>query len=246
MSNPYYFIGKGKLYISLSDKSDGLRYISNVEEFKLTITDKVETLKDYDSLAGGNIQQVATIDKVDMSLTFTDLSPANLALAIFGAIGTPVTASTASDEKHVAHKGCLLPLTYVNPSTVTLTNDSTVTYALGTDYTVTGAGLFIPATSSIVEGSTVTVASYNYSDSQSIEAMTTTGSEYRVYFDGVNTANYNKPRIVDLFKVRFGPIKDMSYKGETFAKIQIAGEVLKDSTITTPGKSQFFREMMVL
>jgi len=181
-----------------------------------------------------------------MSLTFTDLSPANLALALFGSVATPITAGTATGETHKAFKGCLLPLTYANPSTVTLTNGNTVTYALGTDYTVTGAGLFIPSTSTIADGSTVTLATYNYTDSQCIESMTTTGAEYRVYFDGVNTANFNKPRLVELYKLRFGPIKDMSYKGETFSKIQITGEVLQDSTITATGKSQFFREMMVL
>jgi hypothetical protein len=240
----YYYKGAGKVYLGKYDGTTGLMQVGNVSELMISVNEKEDSLKDFDSAAGGEVMTVTTIDKIEVSMTMNDLNTFNMAIALWGA-SSVTNAGTATAEVGKAYKGGLIELDYINPSTVTLTDNSgTVTYTAGTDYTVSGVGLFIPTTSTIVDGTTVK-ATYNYPLQNVVEALTTGATEYRVVLDGINIANSNKPVSVQLYKVKFAPSKNMNFKGDAFGELKLTGSLLQDDTITASGKSKYFKEVMI-
>ncbi len=133
------------------------------------------------------------------------------------------------------------------------TTDGTVTWTdMGTmvlaasEYTLESAGVFIPATATkITAAGTPVTVSYTKTAGQIIQAMVTASQEWRVIYSGTNFANADSPMVVDLFRCKFSPPKDISLIGEDFASLQITAQVLKDDTKTGAGISQFLTIGMV-
>lgn len=237
----YYYKGAGKVYIGPYDGTSGMRYLSNVSELQITFNTKDESLQDYDSIAGGTVMKISTIEKAEISITLNDFSPENLALALWGGTSA-VNAGNAIDTITVKH-GCFNELIHINPSTVSFTGSGS-TYIAGTDYVVSGGGIYFPSTSTVPEGSLP--VSYNYPSQTVMECLTGGAIEWRVILDGINIANSNKPVKVKLFKVKFNPAKDLNFKGEKFGELKLQGDLLKDDSITGVGKSQYFQEVVQL
>lgn len=236
----YYFKGAGSCYIRKFDASTPYTKVSNVSKLALTVNETTETLKDFDSATGGSVMQISTIDSVDVEMTLNDLDPTTLARALWGET-SDTTASTDTDT-FVSYKGSFLPTTYVNPSSVTLTGGGTVT--LNTDYIIKSTGIYIPETSGIADGTTITIG-YSYSNAVNVEALTTGAQEYTVLLDGLNVANSSKPVAVRLYKVKFSPLQGLDFKSASFAEYSIKGTLLKNESITASGKSQYFQVALV-
>ncbi|MBF0283590.1 MAG: hypothetical protein HQL51_03930 [Magnetococcales bacterium] len=242
----YFFKGKGTVYARLAANAAApLRALANSSELKIDINSKSETLQDYDSPAGGIVAMESRIEDASVSLTLHDLNHLNLALAYWGA-SSNVAGATVTAEEVAAVKGGLVRLAHAGPSSVVVkSSDGQTTHAAGTDYTVTGAGLLIPDDSTIADGATIKV-DYTHGAQAVVEAMTTGGAELLMVFDGINNAMDGKPRVVDIWRVKFDAAKGIDYKGDKFASIQLTGKLLRDDGQTGVGVSKYFRETMVL
>ena len=115
----------------------------------------------------------------------------------------------------------------------------TTTYLAGSDYQISGGGLLIPDSSGIPDADPIKV-SYAYGAQSLIEAITATGQEYTLAFDGLNEADSGKPCVVDLWRVRFTPTKSLDLIDDDFSKLELEGKLLKDDTRPI-GSSQYFR-----
>jgi hypothetical protein len=241
-----YYIGCGKIYCKKYGTAEPYTYIANSEALTLSITESEQVLKDYDSCGGGNVQKITRIDKVEVNFTFSDLQPKNLAMAVFGTYSEVNAATISTTSTYTVYKDSLVPLTHIDPASVVITDGATTTFSSTSDYSLSGAGIIIPATSSIGDGSTISLTSYSHPAYYDIEPLTEGSNEYSLIFDGVNLANSHKTRVVTLYKVRLGALKELALKGEDYQKLALTGEVLKDTTITASNKSKYFKDTMVV
>lgn len=135
-------------------------------------------------------------------------------LAVQGAAGT--NASVVNGKS--------LPITAVTGTTVEV--------ELGlTGQTITGSG----TTLCVADGDALTVT-YNYG-AQDVTNVLTTGSVDKVLrFEGLNTADGNKPCIVEIFKFQADPLKELALISDALGAIQLDGNVLYDALQAGAGK----------
>ncbi|WP_293932136.1 hypothetical protein [Iodobacter sp.] len=232
------FVGKGKVYLGRFQQNN-LQRIGNTSKLSLTIDDESKELADYENPGGGIADAITRIKEVKVALTLHNLNAANLAIALFGNASS-IASGTITAESHTAYKGALIRLDKIGASAVVVSNSgATITYVAGSDYQVSGAGILIPDGSSIADASTIKV-SYAFGLQNIVEAITATGEEYTLAFDGLNEADSAKPCAVDLWRVRFSPLKSLDLIDDDFSKIELEGKLLKDES-RPMGTSSYFR-----
>ncbi len=239
----YSYIGSGKVYMRDRNATGGLIEIGNVSKLEVGTDEETKELKDFRSPGGGVLNEVRRISGVTLSMTLHDLSPENLARALYGTTSA-VTAGSVTDEAVTAKKGALVRLAHVNPTSVTVKNDSgSETYVAGTDYEVRPAGIFILEDGDIANNSTIKV-SYSYGAQDVVQALAGATGEYEHVFEGLNEARSGKPVIVDIWRARFGAAKSIGFIGDDYAGLEVEGKALKD-TEKPSGISQYFRVTIV-
>lgn len=78
-----------------------------------------------------------------------------------------------------------------------------------------------------------------------IEALTTGAQEFKMEFKGMNEANTGQEVNVTVHRVKIGATDSLGLIGDEFASLEVSGEVMLDTSISTPGKSQFFKVEIV-
>lgn len=239
----YSYIGSGKIYLREFGAAAPLVEIGNCSKLDFAVSEDVKELKDYTQPGGGTMNEVRRISAVEVSLTAHDLSPENLARALYGA-SAALTAGTVSDESHTAYLGGLIRLAKPASAVALVTNaGATVTYVAGTDYELRAGGLFIPATSGIADASIILV-DYTALAADLVQALVSSGKEYELAFSGLNEARSGKAADVDAHRVRLGALANLSLIGDEFAGMEIKGKLLKDTSKTGVGVSQYFTVRM--
>lgn len=107
----------------------------------------------------------------------------------------------------------------------------------GTDYEIRGGGVFAYNT---LAGETWTL-NYTRAATDVLQALTTSSKEYEIIFDGVNEARAGKKVLVHAYRVKLGAAQNVSWIGDDYASLQLTGKVLKDTSKTGAGISQYFK-----
>jgi hypothetical protein len=238
----YSYLGSGKIYMREAGASAPLVEIGNASKLDFGVTEETKELKDFTQAGGGTYNEVRRVSAVEMSLTVHDLSPENLARAVYGT-STVVTAGTATDEALTARKGGINPLAKI-PTAITNVKKGATTYVAGTDYELRAGGLYIPSTSTIVDADAIT-CSYTYGGQDVVQALVTSGKEYEVLFAGLNEARSGKETRVHAYRVKLGATSALALLGENYAGLEIKGKLLKDTTKNGTTVSQYFKADMV-
>lgn len=237
-------LGSGKVYARLYGSASALAEIGNVSTLEFGVDEDVKKMPDYTKAGGGTYAQVNRINAVSVSLTMMDLNAANIARALFGGADS-VVAGNVTAETHTAYKGGLIRLANPGPTTVVLKDGTgTTTYVEGTDYEVRPEGLYIIPTGAIADAAAVSVA-YAFDDYDVVEALTTGAPEIELGFGGINEADSGNPVLVDAWRVKLGAAKKLGLIGTDFAELAVEGELLKDTTKTGAGISQYMRVQQV-
>ncbi len=131
-SNQVGYIGNGPLFIG--KRSGGkMRFVGQVPEFKLDVTEETKELKDY--VRGfGLAESISFISKVEASITFASADINNLVLALRG-VEDATSAIPVTSETHTAYPGGLVELQGVSPKSVSVSIAPTA-HATTTAYTV--------------------------------------------------------------------------------------------------------------
>lgn len=236
----YSYMGSGKIYLREYSADAGLIEVGNVSALTFSVSEDVKELKDYTTPGGGTYNEVRRIQSVEMSMTMHDLSAANLARALFGA-ATNVGSGTVTAEAVEAYKGSLVVLAKLPSSITTVTSNPVgTTFDAGDDYILTGAGLYIPATSAINNPQAILVT-YQSREFDALQALVNAAKEYEVVFDGLNEARSGKPVVVEGFRVKIGAAQSVSLIGDDFAALEVSGKLLKDTLKSGAGISQYFK-----
>lgn len=163
----YSYLGSGKLYLREVGAATGLLEVGNCSQLNLSITEDVKELKDYTQPGGGTANEVRRIQSVEVSFTAHDLSPANLARALYGAASAVAATAVTGAEMGIGSIGAFVPfpsLAAMSPAAVikakagaaAVSRANTTAYALDA-YVVpaTPNGFFYKVTTAGTSGASV-------------------------------------------------------------------------------------------
>ena len=240
------YVGKGRIYIGPVDGSAALAFIGNVSELTFQHNENKVGVPDFTRSGGGEYDSLRRIESVELSMAKWDiLLPANLARATRGAASANTSTTAISGEAHTFYPGGLVPFARIpNPdSTVTVTDAASPAegaYVEGTDYERTKSGIVGLDGSSKTPGSAITV-SYTPLAEDVVEALVQSGMTYRLFFEGLNEADSDRPVLIDVHRFKPGVAQSLGWIGAEFMQAQTAGDVLADASITTEGLSRFYK-----
>jgi len=297
----YSYIGSGRAYLREIGGGGGLIEVGNASNLTFSVTEDTIEQKDFTQPGGGTYNEVRRISAVECTITMAELSPANLARAVYGS-ATAVASTTVSGEAVTVYPDAFsafahLPLTtptptvvpaqasataranttayalnsYVLPATpngfyykattagtsagtiptfpttigatvtggtVTWTCAGRTTLVAGTDYEIRPGGIFVYV-GRLIAGEVLTCG-YTRAAADVVQALTNSGKEYELVFDGLNEARSGKRTRVTAYRVKVGAAQQIALIGEEYAALEVTGKLLKDTSKTGAGVSQYF------
>ncbi len=238
----YSYLGSGRIYLKEIGGSAGLIEVGNCSALNFSVTEETKELKDYTQAGGGTYNEVRRITAVECSITMHDLNAANLARALYGDADA-VAAGTVTGEVHTGVKpGDFVKFAKIPTGSITVSNETPATLVAGTDYEARPGGIYILPTTSLVNaaGEDLTVG-YANAASDVVQALTDSGKEYELVFGGLNEARSGKNTIVHAYRVKIGAAQNLGLIGEDYAALEVTGKLLKDTSKTGAGVSQYFK-----
>ena len=227
---------QGRVYLGKRDAMGNpieVRSPGNVAELKLSL--KTDVLEHYESQTGQRTldHRMVKQKSATVNLTIEEFTKENLALALYGNFVTGA-AGTVSGEP----LGGVAPvigdryfLAHPKVSTLVVTDSATTpaTLALGTNYTAEtdfGALQFLEIT-----GFTAPFkASYAFGVATEIGIFTQPLPERYLRLEGLNTAQGNAKVLVELYRVAFDPLKEISFISDEYNKFEMEGSLLADAS----------------
>ncbi|HWH75550.1 MAG TPA: hypothetical protein VNV16_14930 [Methylibium sp.] len=237
----YSYLGSGKIWLREIDGSGGLEHVGNASALNFSVTEDIKELKDYTQPGGGTYNEVRRISAVEMQATIHDVNSANLARALYGEASTEASA-TVTDEAHADIViGALIPTDFL-PSSITTVKRGATTLTENSDYTVEPSGI-VPLSggaNTVIAGDDLLIT-YAKATQDVVEALVNAGKEYELLFDGLNEARSGKLVRVRAWRVKVGALQNLGLIGDEYAAMEVSGKLLKDTSITGAGLSQYFK-----
>jgi len=208
---------QGRVFLGKRDESGlpiEVRSPGNVAELKLSL--KTDVLEHYESQTGQRSldHRMVKQKSATVNLTIEEFTKENLALALYG---NHVTGSTGSVTAETI--GGAAPVVgdryfFAHPK---------VSALVVTDF---GALQFLDTT-----GFTAPFkAAYSYGVATEIGIFTQALPERFLRLEGVNTAQGNAKVLVELYRVAFDPLKEISFISDEYNKFELEGSLLADTT----------------
>lgn len=255
-----YYSGQGVILLGdLDANGNGVNFIpvGNVSDLTVDIATSVTEHKESQSGARGIDLRLTTEVKANLSMTLESFDADNMALALRGG-STNVAGSTVTGVAGKVALGMIMALKHIGVSALTIKKGATtlIEFVAGTataadgqwDYKVnadSGSIMWakVPKTAALVTGDDVT-SDYTFASQVRVDALTTAAQEKYVRFEGLNTADDNKPVVVEVFRFLTDPLKKLDLIGNAVGQMPISGSILQDANKAAPD-SQYFRETML-
>ena len=243
----YSYLGKGMVYLRNRNGSSGLIQVGNCSALEFSVETDSLTQSDYTQPGGGNANEIQRVSSVGVSLTMLELKPNNLVIALRGT-RSEVQSVPIVDEHYTANPGTLLQLSMTpdrtQSITVTIDPDGAATAAvLDVDYEITGAGIYVIDGGAITSATEISV-DYTSAMADVIEALTGSGDEYELVFDGLNEAESDRAVTVTAHRTKFSPTTGLALIGDDFGELSLDGSLLVDSSKVGAGVSRYFKVVM--
>lgn len=238
-----YFSGQGSVLIatknSITGEPEGFVPVGNVSSLTLGIETTIFEHKESCSGTRGIDKEIVTEIKVTVAMTLESISKENLALALYGTESEIAGASITDEEVALWHDKWQRMST-IKVSAVVVGDDAipTATYDLGDDYVLNEeAGSIMALSTGIITDGQVVFLDYTHETFDNIEGIITSAAPERwVRFEGLNTADTNKPVIVDIYKMSMKPLAELALINEELVEMGVEGGALSDATRTTGSK----------
>lgn len=234
-------LGSGRLLIREYGSAAGFQPVGNCSAISVSPQSDDITLADYTKPGGGTYAKASRVSDIQISYTFHDFHPENLARALRGSIDY-LTAGTVTAESVTAYKGGYIPLARVATAITSVTDDDgTTTYTAGTDYVLDNGVLYIPATSTIDAGETLKVT-YTAPASGKVQAFSVGQKDYEMLFLGETEVNTTQRKTLRCHKVSGGVLEEMALIGDDMGEGSVTGSLQSDPSKYVAGStnSQYF------
>ena len=235
---------QGRVYLGKRDANGHpieVRSPGNVAELKLSL--KTDVLEHYESQSGQRTldHRMVKQKSATVNLTIEEFTKENLALALYGnhLVSSPGTVSNEPLAGNAPVVGERYFLAHPKVSNLVIKDSSATAATLveGLDYT---ADLDFGAIQllRLHDGGEPAVAyaaplkaSYAFGVTTEIGIFTQALPERFLRLEGINTAQGNAKVLVDLYRVAFDPLKEISFISNDYNKFEMEGSLLAD-----PGK----------
>jgi|SRR5579883_1312107 len=231
--NTTTFSLQGKCYLGVRNAQGqpaSMIFLDNAPSLKLALT---STVKEHqESMTGQRIVDDRLIvgKKCDLTLELDKWNPQNLALALYGASNV-VAGGSATGEAFppMLNAGDYVRLNNPNVSALAITDSTAGTpkTVAAADYALTSANAGVVQMINVTPYVQPFKAAYTYAGQTDINMFTQPAPEKFLLFDGINTIN-NAPVVVELYRVRFDPLKELDLIIDDYAKMQLTGSALYD------------------
>jgi len=235
-----YYSGQGSVLIATKDpvtgEPEGFRAVGNVSALTLGVETTVFQHKESCSGTRGIDKEIVQEIAVTLAMTIENISDENLALALYGSAAA-VVGATVSDELLEARHDLWVALDNINVSAVVVGDDATptITYVLDTDYELNEAtgSIRVLSTGAITDLQVVFV-DYTFASYDQIEGIETSSAPERwVRFEGLNTADGDKPVVIDVYLASVQPLAELALINEELAEMAVEMTALSDATRLT-------------
>lgn len=241
------YIGTGKTKVAAyssgaSFAMRNFRDVGNASTLEFSFSEEKKELKDYQDPAGGVAASVSKVDKVEGKMSLRKISPENLALALWGTTSVLNTTPIVG-EQHTINAGAFIPTNRLINTSVAPVVKKGATTVSAADYTVSKGGITIAATigtAGVVNGDAITI-DYTPVASADVQSLINAAPDVSIFFEGVNAVD-GKYNTVRIYKAKLGVASNISMIGDDFATLDISFTVLKDTTVTGAGISQFLKQ----
>ncbi|ABE50955.1 hypothetical protein [Methylobacillus flagellatus] len=229
------FSGQGSISLGKRDASGKPLGLRPVGDATLTIALATEVEEHTEKQTGQRLvnHRLSTKKTATTTIVADEWDIENLALALYGEV-TRVTGGTVTAEAlpNPVDAGLKYLLQHNNVSDVVITDSTTGTAkALPvSQYSVHGPGGSIVVQDKATGGPFVEpfLAAYAYGATDKVGMFTQPVPEVWLHFEGVNTADNNKPVIVDLYKVQIDPTRQLDLITDSYGTFELVGNALLD------------------
>lgn len=244
MSYSRSFMGKGTIYrrkrgvanAPLEPMGNCSKLVFNVEQ------ERIDEL-DYESAGGGKRMTIYRISGVTAVITTKNHDPMILALGLRGTVTEHDSVTPITGEAHAdVAKGSLIVFErFPDLTQPIVVKKGASTIAEASNYEPKRVGIFIlKDAAGITAGDDITV-DYTPLAEDTVEALTVSGDEYYLFFDGLNEAASGKPHAVEAMRLNFSPMKNMGLVTTELGDVELEAEVLGDESVTAEDESKYFR-----
>lgn len=158
-----------------------------------------------------------------------------------GADTTITVANTAEVGDRVALAGFAgADAALLNNKTHRVVTASPTSITVDTD--TLGKTITVGTPLAVFDGAALSIA-YSYAGQNLVDALTTGSQERFLRFEGLNTADENRPVVIEVFKFVVDPTKDLSLIGDGIGQFVLEGNVLADPLQTTGSK--YFKQTIL-
>ncbi len=239
------FKGAGTILIAAAAVNSALFEFGNASALSFAIGEDKTTQKDYRTAAGGNAASASTIADITGAITGLSYQPDVMRIALRAVI-EDVSTVAISDERVMIHTGGLTDLEYIpdQAESFVVTADpdgSPVVLVKDTDYQIVSGCIkmlaYTPAGGSIAASVAYTpIAQYK------LKALAAAATEWRLVFNGFNTADSDKAVVVNVHRVKFSAAQALDLITDDYGELPLDFEVLADESRNTG--DQFFTVTM--
>ena len=225
------FRGAGSILIEAIAAATGLRRFGNASALTFGIGEDKTTQKDYTTPQGGNAASSSTIADITGSITGLSYQPDVMRVALRAIIEESGIVAIA-DERVTLYEDAITELEFIPNTTLAFTvtadpDGSPTTLEEGTHYNIVGGCIeminYVPAASGIDASIAYTpIAQYK------IKALAAASVEYRLVFNGFNTADSDKSVIVSVHRVKFSAAQALDLITDDYGELPLDFEVLAD------------------
>ncbi len=235
------YIGKGIIYIQPYDLSAAMLPIGNCSKLELSFDEERKEMKDYSSPGGGNANVLVSVSSVKASIVNHSITAESMAIGLRGSVTYQTVAAVVDETQAVLGvDGELVPFDFIPDSSIAYVvknSAGTTTFVKNVDYAETANGVLIIGTGSI--GAETLKVSYTKAASEVLQALTESGKEYRLFFDGLNEAQSGKAVAIRMHRSKPSPTSGLGLIGDDYAEMPLELDLLSDPAITGTGLSKF-------
>lgn len=209
-----------------------------------------ESLPDYTTVNNPPCATDETIDGITLTATMYEFCAKNKNV-VWRGTSSRASAATVADDEYPAWPGKFIelsPLPDPNEALVVEPQGGGAAYTAGADYIRTKTGIYIPSTGSSItapvsETTNNIQVDYEGLATDTIEALTTSGKEYTIIIDVMNTAvSGGSPERTVIHRAKPGIFTAFPIMGATFQSFPFSASVLPDNNITGDGLSKYFKQ----